>query len=606
MALEGIDKIKITSFIRKHAINDIYISDFFDGIKPNKYTEIDILKYLVEFVYGKLDEKCKESITYNYLNKLINVIHTLLIGLVDTEEIPKDLLNQINVIKNNYTNCTFIKKPEDDELEKIINEIIEILKKQKEDTKEEAPSINEYTILEEKITELTTIIETKKQEIKELESLLKKAKQENARKIKKLDSQAGELEKSNKTIKELQAMVDSLNNEIQTLQDNCDNLKKSNNTIPVLQKEIDKLREIINGLRKEIALFQKKEKESLEEQTQKEQSQKDLLAFDNYLFELLCKQSLTLSEINQELINKGMFGSKEDILASLKRIQTRVNIMNQVRQMPMKYGVCSPNSDMNLKACINVPDKSYSMLLVSDMHLTCVDFNIEYWLNELYEYAAKNNIDLIVNLGDLIDVKPVKGDTIETIKKMETLLEEIVLKFPQDSNINHLLLGGNHDKLMLPYGIDPVKKICEMRDDFINLGYDHGHLYLNKSLLTKEEKMHNYILIHHPNFRANPQLLDDDNISKVNTYLNSIYETYGLNKNRYIDILGHFHKSSLDIANGVCVVPSYFDDRVRNGAWHLKIFFDKENNIDHIVFIPLICTNKLIPSSEISYKKMLK
>lgn len=605
MALEAIDKIKITTFIRKHAYDDIYISDFFDGVKANKYSEKDILNYLIDFVNERLNEKCKERITYNYLNKLINVIHTLLVGLEETNNLPNDLLNKINNIKNNYTNCSFIKKPSDDDLENILNELISILENHKE-TPEETSSLNEYNILKEKIIELSSLIETKNQEIKELESLLKKATKEKDKTNKKLNNNLDELEKKNKTITELQTMVDSLNKEIQLLQDKCDKLVQNNRTIPLLQSNIQKQKETLNNLKHEIVTLKKKEKASKEEQELKEQSQKDLLNIDNYIFQLLCQQSLSLSDINKELINKGMFKSKEDIVSSLKRIQTRVNIMNQVRQIPVKYGICSPVNDINLKANINVPDKSYNMLLVSDMHLSAMDSNVLYGLDSLYDYAVQNNIDLIVNLGDLIDGKTVKGNNIETIKLTENLLEEIAYKFPKDHKINHALLGGNHDKLIFPYGIDPIKKICDMRDDFIYLGYDHAQLYLNKSILTKEDKPNNYLLIHHPNFRANPQLLDDDNINRVNTYLTSIYEQNDLNKNRYIDILGHFHKSSLDIINGVCVVPSYFDDRVCNGAWHLKIFFDKDNNIDHIVFIPLICSNKLIASSEVSYKKILK
>lgn len=610
MSLESIDKIKITSFIRKHSIDDIYISDFFEGKNP-KYTEMDILNYLVDFINSHIDEKCKENITYNYLSKLITVIHTIVFELIETVEFPDNLLDKIMLLKNNYLKYFQNKElPKDcpkEYLDNLIEEIIKALESIKKEPSEESISSEEIEGLQQKINELTIVIDAKNEEINELKELLRKSNKDNSKNSKLLSKKIAEIEKTKKSLKDLQDMVDSLNKEIQNIQDKCDTLKKRNETIPTLQAEIEHLKQNIKTLKDNIASYEFKEKEAAKETVEKEKQQKTLHHLDNVIFSILCENSLTIDELSEELNNRSMFRSKEEILASLKRVQNRVNIMSKVRQIPQKYGICSPSTDINLQACINVPNNSYNILLVSDMHLESIDSDSLYWLNELYEYAALNNIDLIANLGDFIDIKPIKNNSVEVVKKAEKLLEAIALKFPKDKNISHLLLGGNHDKRLLPYGIDPIKQICSMRDDFIDLGYDHGSIYLNKSLLTKEDKPRNYIFIHHPNFRADPNLLDNDNISKVNTYLTSIYETYDLNRNNsYVDVLGHFHKSSLDIASGVCVLPSYFDDRVCNGAWHLKIFFDKENNIDHIVFVPLICQNKLIATSEISYKKVLK
>lgn len=615
--LSPADKIKITTFIRNHSGDDIYINDLLAS--ANKYRELDVVEYLVDFVNTRLDEKSKEQISYNYLEKLINVINALFFYLVKEkkEKIPNSLLdsllNRTMNIKNNFLKKSYSQES-DSIIEKILDTIVEELQEQKKDI-EDIPAPTEPDNVDERITELSNIIKDKDKQIKELGSSLQQASKENDKVAKKLKEKTSALESTKKELKELNETLSSLKNELKTTQAKCSDLENDKKYVIELQNEIERLNKTIRKLEKEITTLEDTEKqaaiarkeEAERRQKELEQRKKSMERIKDYIFKLLCEKDLTIEEIKSQLAKANITLSNDEIKEYLKKIQERINIINQIRTIPIKYGVCSPKCESNLRACINIEEHCYNVLLVSDMHLKNMDTDILYWLEKLYEYADKNNIYLIINLGDFIDVRTPRGKNVENICKIEALLEEVALKFPKSSKINHALLGGNHDNVTFPLGIDPIKKICDMREDFLYLGHNIGTVYLNKSLIFNQDKASNYMVVHHPNFRAEPNILDDHNIEKINAYLNSIYGANGLSRgDQYVDIIGHFHKSSLDIANGICVVPSYFFDRVQNGAWHLKIFFNKENNIDHIVFIPLICTKRLTPTSEISYKKTLK
>ena len=97
-------------------------------------------------------------------------------------------------------------------------------------------------------------------------------------------------------------------------------------------------------------------------------------------------------------------------------------------------------------------------------------------------------------------------------------------------------------------------------------------------------------------------------ISALNNAIHNYYSTQDDRdrENTYIDMFGHFHKSSLDNNNGVCCVPSLLKDRYQDGAWHGTIYFDSTGRISEILFKPLIFSNdKLISTTEIEYKKLV-
>ena len=598
MGLEAVDKLRITSFIRNHSSSDIYVSDFFVGVKTNKYSEFDVLKYLMEFIDNKLKDK-KEQIAPNYLHKLFNAINMLILALIyEKYEFKENEIKDLIKLKESYISYLDNFKLEDElNTLEIIKQFVdalgdlnyndEILNKYKE----------EISILKEKIKELDKIIEEKNNDFKKLGNNLSRAIKEKEKDSKVIANYVEKINNCNDTIAKLQKMIDDLNNKLAEItekyndilkdQRNCDKL---NDKVTKAKETIKKQEEIINGLRKI-----EKEKDL------NEYNKKIIEILDAAVFDIICDGSYTILEIKDRLKNMNIYSSDENIRESLKRIQKRVNLRGKVVQIPEVYGLRWPNFLRNQTLKLNVTESCLNLILVSDMHISSISESKKYWLDQLYSYAALNDVKLIINLGDFIQDQMVKDNNKKSIINMEKLVDEIVLKFPRDKNITHVIMGGNHDMNMSYVGLDPIDMVTKNRDDFINLGYEHANLCINKE--SSETK--NNIYFHHPDFRLTTSILEEDNIKKVIQHLNSYYLKNSKKRDdSYIDIFGHFHKSSLDVYNGICVIPSYFFDRVQNGAWHLKVYLN-DKGINNIVFIPLVCADKLTPTTEITYQKVL-
>jgi len=109
----------------------------------------------------------------------------------------------------------------------------------------------------------------------------------------------------------------------------------------------------------------------------------------------------------------------------------------------------------------------FTTLVVSDFHIGHPKQNIDR-INQIYEYAAKNGINIIINCGDIIDgcCDDVEEKNIK--KQIATLIE----KHPYDKDILNLVCFGNHDYSALEkYGIDVSKILTSSRNDFISLGF---------------------------------------------------------------------------------------------------------------------------------------
>ena len=176
---------------------------------------------------------------------------------------------------------------------------------------------------------------------------------------------------------------------------------------------------------------------------------------------------------------------------------------------------------------------------------------------------------------------------------------------PQDDNIVHFVLGGNHDRNISTYGFDPIKVLTEGREDFIHLGYNHSSI-----ILSSPEADLGQFDIHHPDTFDFPIDLTEDGINPqdIEDYLNTVYERCGQSReDSYFDILGHTHKSQFNCMSSYCYIPSFLEGRGKRGAVHVRIYLDEEKGFKYMVFMPLSYnpTNKLVKNNEIIYQKKL-
>ena len=108
---------------------------------------------------------------------------------------------------------------------------------------------------------------------------------------------------------------------------------------------------------------------------------------------------------------------------------------------------------------------SFRAIAIADTHIGHAKYNMKY-LDMIYEYCIKNNINIIFHCGDLLHGN--KQYHIDPQEQLETVLED----YPYNSNILTFLAFGNHEDVFLnEYGINLKRVIEKYRDDIIPLGY---------------------------------------------------------------------------------------------------------------------------------------
>jgi len=203
-----------------------------------------------------------------------------------------------------------------------------------------------------------------------------------------------------------------------------------------------------------------------------------------------------------DLLNQGI---------SIKEISNKINISEKQLYMRIKqlinYGynlepVYYNNSDIyyNLKKNninvpnnvinINMPDNEnlFRCLVISDLHIGSVDGDIKL-LDSVYEYASKNNINIILNCGDSIE-----GDYTsykKNIKDIHSQIEYFTKKYPYDKNIINFMILGNHDYHSFHYdGLDVSKAIKKNRYDIVPIGNGQGNVNVKKDNIILFHKLY--------------------------------------------------------------------------------------------------------------------
>lgn len=575
MDITLLDQQKFMALLKKNDL--IYISDI-EELAEKKYTKDQVL----ELYYKIYKSKLTPSSSNKMIAKTIFVITLLLHDLANERmDIPKDLIEQLRTMKQEYYD--FVekqnKKSDADILEKLQDLTDAILRAcvyttEKEEQEEVKSDIQEY---------LTTIAE-----------LEKKGKQQE----KAIDKRNETIEKQKQTIKELTTVVKEDEKQI----------KKSNATISSLEAklhgqedQITKFQQTLEAKEISVKTYQEKLEElnsSLTETNSKmsiyitrDAQEKKILEIERDVLKQICEEDKTLDEISDGLKRKNIVATRDEILACLKKIQKEVNIQKAVSNKGSSYKLVPEVAPREYEITLQPMDNHLDLLLVSDWHVYEVDKAFFKQVDFVNNYCIKEGIHHIINLGDFLSFSRYKKDS-KYIDAYYQLTEGIIEKAPSDPSISHIIMGGNHDRYLLNYGMNALKKICEEREDYFYLGYDHATIHLKDDLI----KLHHF----EKKFPELDQYDDRTLLHLLKSYYRSIH--MDREKDIYIDLFGHIHRSMLNVDSSYAIVPSLTKDRMQNGAWHIKIYFD-ENKIKNIIFIPLIADNCLQPVSEMVYMK---
>jgi len=600
MPITGTDKIKIKKYIKEHALGDIYYADMCDALnKKVRITDVEFLEYFTNYV---VEEFSKDTKLYvNYLTKILSTIDVFIDWVRESNSVIKEeTIDKIRSFKEYYEDyLTRTGLEKDLEFSENIDVLLEKINKLYP-CEEKKESLIKYI---NKVEDLTKTINELNKKLDDITKLYEKLQQSYDKKSVKVDelnktlltknqdinSKLNEISNLNANINELKEKISLLQQELSEKECENEELLKYKRQCEELNLEIDKLKKEIND-----SLLQAKKEVCLKNTRSK---------IEILIYQKLLVGRFDINEVLNYVKEQGYNVEKSELVDILKNIKKYININSSFFSSSPVYHINTPKLPMDEQFMINIPNgcKYYDIMLVADFHLKSLDKKTLKGFEMLNDYCVKNNINLILNLGDFLE-----GDgnlNYEDAVRNYKIVEQLTSKIPEVDGIYHAILGGNHDLNVTKYGYDPLQILANSREDFINLGYTHGTIAFRNEL----SKVLGKFDIHHPNTFDFAINFDENgiNLDGINTYLNSLYQKLGRSRNSsYIDILGHTHKSQFNYADSYYYVAPYFES-LGEKACHLRIYFDDNQQIKYMVFMPLIATNQLFTTSEIVYKKTL-
>ena len=127
-------------------------------------------------------------------------------------------------------------------------------------------------------------------------------------------------------------------------------------------------------------------------------------------------------------------------------------------------------------------DISFRAIILSDLHIGNEKERLDL-LDKVYSYAIKNNYNIIINAGDVIDGLTGNLDSkkyTDIIKQVEYALKV----YPYDKSIINFICLGNHDyDAFIKKGVNIETAIDIKRHDLVSLGYGVGKLNIKNDCI---------------------------------------------------------------------------------------------------------------------------
>lgn len=613
MAITQLDKMKIMKFFRETKMGELYYGDLLEYMgKKSKVTDLEFTEFFVSYIEDNLK---KESSSLNMIAKMVSSLISFIGWLHDDNvELDASFINRLYSLHDCYEQYVLSSNKRNEALDDffpILDSKLDECYPPKEQEqikydeeidrlkKEIDRLVAEATLREKEIKTLTAncnkkdkTIESKKKDITKLNNRL--AISQNSQK--ELEEKVKGLEN---LVSELRSLIASLEAQIATSEEKYATLVELKTRI---QSDYSTLKATLKTLKRDLDSKQREVNRLIADDKMKIviPSSTDLAEDMNNRIEGLLIQKMIhgrndIDQLVEYLLENGYSVSKSEIRKHLNNIKDKMKLEYRDQEDLPIVG-----EEFNTYT-IMVPENStyYDLMVVSDFHLTSFDKDIIQDMELINDYCESNGISTIINAGDFFSLSRTRNK--QSISVCRKLVERVVTRYPSRTGIVHAIMGGNHDKDMIEYVEDPLKTLADERDDFVNLGYGHCKIAFGGTVSILDT-----IGVHHPNKRFPEPVGTRYTTDRMQ---NSIYNYYLRNEmssdDIYVDILGHIHKSGLDIENGICIVPSYRRDRVMDGAWHLRVYFGEDGHIKNIVFIPVIKQKKLTPVSEINYTKRL-
>ncbi len=160
--------------------------------------------------------------------------------------------------------------------------------------------------------------------------------------------------------------------------------------------------------------------------------------------------------------------------------------------------------------------------IVSDTHIGSSAYNADA-LNKFYDRCVSENITTILHAGDVVDgIKIYKGQEFEQdYYGFDSQTKFAIEAYPYRKGIRTYAILGNHDYSFISHSdCDPLKKICDKREDIVYLDRYFGEIVLGDFLIA----------LHHPDGGGAYAL--SYKVQKILETITEYYDAY---------IVGHYH-----------------------------------------------------------------
>lgn len=601
--LTTVDQMKLNKYIREHALGDLYYVNMCEAIgKVNKVKDIEFLEYFVNFVIKEFSSK--DQISMKFITKIISIIISFVGWIYDENgKIDSELLDRIRSLEEYYDEFLERTKSKNDP-DFRSNYLHSLLKKVEELYPEEKKS--------ESVVEYLKEIDNLKQKLNTLNKRFESLTKSYEALKKDYEKKSQSLITSNNELSDVRSKLEQKE---KTIEQFLDDIKRIEEKVDFLEKEVSNLGEVNSNLlpykekAKELTLLVEQLNECIAKYEEKEQNRimqvKTTEAIKTLLYQQLLASSSNIDDLMSELKKMGYSATKDEIHQLMNELKTRINIVRNFFAGKPEYSILPPNVVKNGTFDIKVPNgtKYYDIFLAADFQIKEMNTGTIKRFDKINNYCTENNINLVLNLGDLFEGKTSRNVSYEDAMTNISCVEKAISLIPKTESIYYAVIGGNHDEKMFRFGIDPISMLSNEREDFINLGYEHCTITFNgsKSLLTS-------FAIHHPSNFDYTIHFNEDGLDSKKTLeeLEKFYRNQGRTRDdSYIDIFGHMHKSLFNYPDSYYFLPAFMEKISDGGACHLRVYFDENMKIKYMLFMPLSLREKLVKNGEILYKKAL-
>ena len=540
MALTALDKMNINKYLKEHAMGDIYFGDMRNtlGKRKNVVSDCEFLDYFTEYVAQVFRKD--EKLSVKHVAKVVSCVSAIL-GWVheENQNVSDETLDKIRSFKEFYEEYLERTGTEKD-LDLYDNYIVDAVERVNELYPSEvvSESVSKYIT---KVAELEAIIKRMEKDINEAirqNALLQAEKDKKTEKIDSLNETVRELEKD---VRDKAKSILELSDSVTSLEKRIAELSEALQAAESLNLELGSFKEQYEALVVEVERLQGVIDEDIKAKTKEAKIKAKHTNMEALMYQALLFDRINVDGLVRYLKEKKISTDRSEVVEVLSGMKKVITLDNSRFSTQPSYKVVQPVLREDGVFEIDVPFgcKHYDVLLTSDMHIREMDGRVLRGYDAMLDYCSKNNINLVLSLGDFFNGMSANSLEYEHAVQNYEVVEDAISKIPRQDGLYHAVLGGNHDKNIARYGFDPIKMLSDARSDFIDLGYTHSTVTLNSPT--------NYLGcfdIHHPDDFEFPVDVNDDGIDLafMNEYLDGIYSTQGRSRDdSYIDILGLTH-----------------------------------------------------------------